>query len=113
MRSLPVLGMDAPQRRRAQWTPRIWPAARVAAHHKKPSMPSPALHDPSDQPLPAAATDVRETTCCMGACRCGIRVPLRQGESGAELRWIEGNPDHPLNQGAICVKGSSGIFNQY
>ena len=45
----------------------------------------------------------------MCACRCGIRVHLRDGE----LRYIEGNPDHPLNQGVICAKGSSGIMKQY
>jgi anaerobic selenocysteine-containing dehydrogenase len=34
---------------------------------------------------------------------------LRNGE----VRYIEGNPDHPLNQGVICAKGSSGIMKQY
>jgi anaerobic selenocysteine-containing dehydrogenase len=29
------------------------------------------------------------------------------------VRYIEGNPDHPLNQGVICAKGSSGIMKQY
>ena len=28
----------------------------------------------------------------MCACRCGIRVTLRDGE----VRYIDGNPDHPL-----------------
>jgi anaerobic selenocysteine-containing dehydrogenase len=45
----------------------------------------------------------------MCACRCGIRVHLRNGE----VRYIEGNPEHPLNQGVICAKGSSGIMKQY
>ncbi len=49
----------------------------------------------------------------MCACRCGIRVHLRDGGNGPEVRYIEGNPDHPLNQGAICAKGSSGIMKQY
>ena len=53
-------------------------------------------------------TEVKETTCYMCACRCGIRVHLRDGE----VRYIEGNPDHPLNQGVICAKGSSGIMKQ-
>ena len=30
-----------------------------------------------------------------------------------EVRYIEGNPDHPLNKGVICAKGSSGIMKQY
>ncbi len=53
--------------------------------------------------------EVKNTTCYMCACRCGIRVHLRDGE----VRYIEGNPDHPLNQGVICAKGSSGIMKQY
>ncbi|MEO8655684.1 MAG: molybdopterin-dependent oxidoreductase, partial [Ramlibacter sp.] len=71
------------------------------------------LHDPIASPLPGAATEVKTTTCYMCACRCGIRVHLRDGGNGPEVRYIEGNPDHPLNQGAICAKGSSGIMKQY
>ena len=67
------------------------------------------LHDPLADPHPNAAREVRNTTCYMCACRCGIRVHLRDGE----VRYIEGNPDHPLNQGVICAKGSSGIMKQY
>ena len=55
------------------------------------------------------ATDVRTTTCYMCACRCGIRVHLDDGK----IRYIEGNPEHPLNHGVICAKGSSGIMKQY
>ena len=44
----------------------------------------------------------------MCACRCGIRVTLRDGE----VRYIEGNPDHPINKGVICAKGASGIMKQ-
>jgi sulfite dehydrogenase (quinone) subunit SoeA len=54
-------------------------------------------------------TDVRTTTCYMCACRCGIKVHLKNGE----VRFIEGNIDHPLNQGVLCAKGSSGIMKQY
>ncbi|NBR37632.1 MAG: hypothetical protein EBT80_09880, partial [Chitinophagales bacterium] len=28
------------------------------------------------------------------------------------IEQIDGNPDHPLNQGVICAKGSSGIMKQ-
>jgi anaerobic selenocysteine-containing dehydrogenase len=58
---------------------------------------------------PAGRTEVRNTTCYMCACRCGIRVTLRDGE----VRYIEGNPEHPLNHGVICAKGASGIMKQY
>lgn len=53
--------------------------------------------------------EVKNTTCYMCACRCGIRVTLRDGE----VRYIQGNPAHPLNKGVICAKGSSGIMKQY
>jgi len=54
------------------------------------------------------SVEVKTTTCYMCACRCGIRVHLR----GGEIRYIDGNPDHPLNKGVICAKGSSGIMKQ-
>jgi len=67
------------------------------------------IHDPTRAPLADARRETCDTTCYMCACRCGIRVHLRDGE----VRYIEGNPDHPLNQGVICAKGSSGIMKQY
>jgi anaerobic selenocysteine-containing dehydrogenase len=45
----------------------------------------------------------------MCACRCGIRVHLRDGA----IRYIEGNRDHPVNKGVLCAKGSAGIMTQY
>ncbi len=54
-------------------------------------------------------SEVKNTTCYMCACRCGIRVTLKDGE----VRYIEGNPDHPINKGVICAKGASGIMKQH
>ena len=55
----------------------------------------------------------KTTTCYMCACRCGIRVHL-EGEAGREkVRYIDGNPNHPVNKGVICAKGASGIMKQY
>ncbi len=65
------------------------------------------VHDPLK--APKGCIEVKNTTCYMCACRCGIRVTLRDGE----VRYIEGNPDHPLNNGVICAKGASGIMKQY
>ena len=66
-----------------------------------------------DQPrldLDTPAVDqVRQTTCYMCACRCGINVHLR----GGKIRYIEGNPDHPVNRGVLCAKGSAGIMQHY
>ena len=66
------------------------------------------MSTPEDSPH-EGATEVRKTTCYMCACRCGIRVYVRDGK----LRYIDGNPDHPVNKGVICAKGSSGIMKQY
>ncbi len=68
------------------------------------------MRDPTALPEKASGhIEVKHTTCYMCACRCGIRVTLRDGE----VRYIQGNPDHPLNQGVICAKGASGIMKQY
>ena len=53
--------------------------------------------------------EVKTTTCYMCACRCGIKVHLKDGR----VRYIEGNPDHPVNRGVLCGKGSAGIMTQY
>ena len=68
------------------------------------------IHNPLDKSADEnARIETRNTTCYMCACRCGIRVTLRDGE----VRYIQGNPDHPLNKGVICAKGASGIMKQY
>lgn len=64
------------------------------------------VHDPIHKIPPV--DEIKKTTCYMCACRCGIRAHLRDGE----LVYIDGNPEHPLNQGVICAKGSSGIMKQ-
>lgn len=71
------------------------------------------LHNPLKAPIPTEQTTVKCTTCYMCACRCGIRVHLHESENGPRIRYIDGNPEHPLNQGVICAKGSSGIMKQY
>ena len=53
--------------------------------------------------------ELKQTTCYMCACRCGINVHLRDGR----IRYIEGNPNHPVNRGVICAKGSAGIMQHY
>jgi anaerobic selenocysteine-containing dehydrogenase len=64
-----------------------------------------------DRPVetsPAVSDRVETTTCYMCACRCGVRVHLRDGK----IRYLEGNPDHPVNKGVLCAKGSAGIMQQ-
>ena len=57
----------------------------------------------------APADEIKTTTCYMCACRCGIRVYLKDGK----VRYIEGNRDHPVNKGVLCGKGSAGIMQHY
>jgi anaerobic selenocysteine-containing dehydrogenase len=58
---------------------------------------------------PVVADEVKCTTCYMCACRCGIRVHMKNGK----IRYIDGNPDHPVNKGVLCAKGSAGLMNHY
>ncbi|MEM8690412.1 MAG: molybdopterin oxidoreductase family protein [Pseudomonadota bacterium] len=55
---------------------------------------------------PHVSDEVRKTTCYMCACRCGINVHMKDGK----VAYIEGNRDHPVNQGVLCAKGSAGIM---
>jgi len=65
--------------------------------------------EPKVDTAPQVSDEVRKTTCYMCACRCGINVHLRDGK----IRYIEGNRDHPVNQGVLCAKGSAGIMQHY
>ena len=58
---------------------------------------------------PSPADEIKTTTCYMCACRCGIKVYLKNGQ----VRYIEGNRDHPVNKGVLCGKGSAGIMQHY
>jgi len=55
-----------------------------------------------------AEQETKFTTCYMCACRCGIKVTTE----GNEVRFIQGNPNHPINKGVLCAKGNSGIMKQ-
>jgi anaerobic selenocysteine-containing dehydrogenase len=49
------------------------------------------VHDPLVAPTPTADTTVKTTTCYMCACRCGIRVHLRDRKRN-ERSPGEGSP---------------------
>ena len=60
---------------------------------------------------PKISDEIRQTTCYMCACRCGINVHLKNATDGPqEVAYIEGNRDHPINKGVLCAKGSAGIM---
>lgn len=49
------------------------------------------------------------TTCLQCPGGCGINVRVYEGRAVK----IEGNPDHPLNQGGLCPKGQAGLQALY
>src|SRR6185369_7438834 len=57
----------------------------------------------------SSADEIKYTTCYMCACRCGIKVHLKDGG----IRYIQGNRNHPVNKGVLCAKGSAGIMQHY
>jgi len=64
-----------------------------------------------NRPLPQSPVTFRRveySTCYMCACRCGIKVTVEN----ERIRFIQGNPDHPVNGGVLCAKGSAGIMKQ-
>ncbi len=67
------------------------------------------MAEPEVDTSPRGWDEVKPTTCYMCACRCGIKVYLKDGT----VRYIEGNRDHPVNKGVLCAKGSAGIMQHY
>ena len=82
--------------------------------------PAPASRTPltpaAERPIrfeDRGAQQVHYTTCYMCACRCGIQVTTETRHGKTRVRFIQGNPSHPVNQGVLCAKGSAGIMKQY
>jgi formate dehydrogenase major subunit len=50
----------------------------------------------------------KETTsiCCYCSVGCGLLVHTSQEGQGRAIN-IEGDPDHPINEGSLCAKGAS------
>ena len=64
------------------------------------------MSEPQVDLSPKTWDRITTTTCYMCACRCGIKVYLKDGR----VRYIEGNRDHPVNKGVLCAKGAAGIM---
>jgi len=64
------------------------------------------FQQPEVDTSPPVSDEIRQTTCYMCACRCGINVHMKAGK----VAYIEGNRDHPVNKGVLCAKGSAGIM---
>ena len=67
------------------------------------------MSEPAVNTSPKTWDEIKTTTCYMCACRCGIKVYLKDGT----VKYIEGNRDHPVNKGVICGKGAAGIKQHY
>ena len=67
------------------------------------------MAEPALNLSPSPGDEVKSTTCYMCACRCGIKVWLKDGQ----IRYIQGNREHPVNKGVLCAKGASGIMQHY
>ena len=67
---------------------------------------TPTASQPALDLTPRVSDEVRETTCYMCNCRCGINVHKKDGKAA----YIEGKRDHPANKGVLCAKCSAGIM---
>ena len=54
---------------------------------------------------PALTSTVIRSTCGLCAIGCGILIHLKKGRPVK----VEGDPGHPLNRGALCVKGKASL----
>jgi molybdopterin-containing oxidoreductase family iron-sulfur binding subunit len=61
-----------------------------------------------DQTVPGVST-YYATTCRECAAACGLIAETRDGRAIK----LEGNPDHPLNHGALCARGQASLQGLY
>jgi molybdopterin-containing oxidoreductase family iron-sulfur binding subunit len=61
-----------------------------------------------DETVPGVST-YYASTCRECAAACGIVAETRDGRAIK----LEGNPNHPLNRGAICARGQSALQGLY
>ena len=89
------------------------PSIPVGANAALSQRPLADTHAPAEpdgvDTSPHVSDEIRQTTCYMCACRCGIDVHI----AGGEIRYIQGNRRHPVNRGVLCGKGSAGIMQHY
>ncbi|MEP6475531.1 MAG: molybdopterin-dependent oxidoreductase [Gemmatimonadota bacterium] len=62
----------------------------------------------SEDQVPGIAT-IYASTCTECASGCGLHVRTREGRAVK----LEGNPEHPVNQGTLCARGQAGIQGLY
>jgi Fe-S-cluster-containing dehydrogenase component len=67
----------------------------------------PYLHSP-DEMVPGVST-YYATTCRECSAACGVITETRDGRAIK----LEGNPEHPLNRGALCARGQAALQGLY
>ena len=79
---------------------------------------------PEEQLIPGVAT-LKPSVCPLCSAGCGVQVRVmdgdvevvRNGQAGVVKKGLakklEGNPEHPVNQGKLCVRGQAGIQVTY
>src|SRR5215471_3333011 len=63
---------------------------------------------PDENVIPGVATFFA-TTCTECSAGCGIIAKVREGR----VIKLEGNPQHPVSQGAICARGQAALQGLY
>ena len=63
---------------------------------------------PDDEIVPGVA-DWYASTCGECSAGCGVLVRTMEGRA----KKLEGNPDHPVNEGKLCARGQAGVQALY
>ena len=75
---------------------------------KEPEKLIPYLVPPDDGVLPGEARWI-PTTCTECPAGCGVLARVRDGRPVK----LEGNPDHPINTGGLCMRGQASLARLY
>ena len=84
-------------------------SAAVAACSDKPEKLIPLLIPPDNIEYAPGNPVEYATTCAECAAGCGVIMRTREGRAIK----AEGNPDHPVNQGALCIRGQASLQTLY
>lgn len=68
----------------------------------------PYLVPPEEGIIPGVPRYIR-STCMECPAHCGLNIKIREHQPVK----LEGNPDHPINQGALCMRGQAALARLY
>jgi formate dehydrogenase major subunit len=67
----------------------------------------PAIKDVGDKARAMRAVYAKQYTTICPYCGVGCGALVLRAEEGGKVLSIEGDPDHPVNEGSLCSKGSA------